>query len=185
MPPTSRASASSNVIAAQQPFHGTPDLLGSWVPNIGPERASRGWAYGSIRAAGGHIAFGSDWGVVSMDPRIGIHTAVNRTSLDGKPAGGWLPEQKLPMTAVIDAYTSGGAYASFDEQRKGTLAPGMLADIVIMSADIFSTPPESLPRCEGGYDDLRREGRVHADDRPAIDAAYLSGRSVRMMRTTV
>jgi predicted amidohydrolase YtcJ len=131
-----------NVIAAQQPFHGTPDLLGSWIPNIGPERASRGWAYGSIRAAGGHIAFGSDWGVVSMDPRIGIHTAVNRTSLDGKPAGGWLPEQKLPMTAVVDAYTSGGAYASFDEKIKGTLAPGMLADIVIMSTDIFSTPPD-------------------------------------------
>ena len=131
-----------NVIAAQQPFHGTPDLLGSWLPNIGPERASRGWAYGSIRAAGGHIAFGSDWGVVSMDPRIGIHTAVNRTSLDGRPAGGWLPEQKLPMTAVIDAYTSGGAYASFDEKVKGVLAPGMLADITVMSKDIFSNPPE-------------------------------------------
>jgi predicted amidohydrolase YtcJ len=136
--------AKLNVIASQQPYHGTPDLLGSWLPNIGPERASRGWAYGSIRAAGGHIAFGSDWGVVSMDPRIGIHTALNRTSLDGRPAGGWLPEQKLPLTAVIDAYTSGAAYASFDEGRKGTLAPGMLADIVVMSTDIFANPPERL-----------------------------------------
>ncbi len=136
--------ATLNVIASQQPFHGTPDSLGVWIPNIGTERASRGWAYGSIRAAGGHIAFGSDWGVVSMDPRIGIHTAVNRTSLDGQPAGGWLPEQKLPMTAVIDAYTSGAAYASFDEQRKGTLAPGMLADIVVLSTDIFDNPPEKF-----------------------------------------
>jgi predicted amidohydrolase YtcJ len=131
-----------NVIASQQPFHGTPDLLGSWAPNIGPDRASRGWAYGSIRAGGGHIAFGSDWGVVSMDPRIGIHTALNRTSLDGKPAGGWLPEQRLPLTAVVDAYTSGAAYASFDEGRKGTLAPGMLADIVVTNVDIFANPPE-------------------------------------------
>ena len=134
--------AKLNVIASQQPFHGTPDLLGVWIPNIGEERASRGWAYGSIRAAGGHIAFGSDWGVVSMDPRIGIHTAVNRTSLAGKPDGGWHPDQKLPMTAVIDAYTSGAAYASFDEQRKGRLAPGMLADIVILSTDVFANPPE-------------------------------------------
>jgi predicted amidohydrolase YtcJ len=147
-----------NVIASQQPFHGTPDLLGVWIPNIGAERASRGWAYGSIRAAGGPIAFGSDWGVVSMDPRIGIHTAVNRTSLDGKPAGGWLPEQKLPMTAVIDAYTSGAAHASFDERRKGTLAPGMLADIVIMSTDIFANPPERF--LEAKVDTTIFDGKV-------------------------
>jgi predicted amidohydrolase YtcJ len=136
--------ATLNVIASQQPFHGTPDLLGSWLPNIGEERASRGWAYGSIRAAGGRIAFGSDWGVVSMDPRIGLHTAVNRTSLGGRPAGGWLPEQKLSMTAAIDAYTSGAAYASFDEQRKGTLAPGMLADITVLGTDVFANPPEKV-----------------------------------------
>jgi predicted amidohydrolase YtcJ len=133
--------AKLNVIASQQPFHGTPDSLGVWIPNIGNERASRGWVYGSILRAGGRVAFGSDWAVVSMDPRIGIHTAVNRTSLDGTPAGGWLPEQRIPMTAAIDGYTSGAAYASFDERRKGTLAPGMLADIVILSTDIFTAPP--------------------------------------------
>jgi len=134
--------AKLNVIASQQPFHGTPDSLGVWIPNIGSERASRGWAYGSILKSGGRVAFGSDWAVVSMDPRIGIHTAVNRTALDGKPAGGWLPEQKISMTTAIDGYTSGAAYASFDEGRKGTLAPGMLADIVILSTDIFAAPPE-------------------------------------------
>ncbi len=131
-----------NVIASQQPFHGTPDSLGVWIPNIGSERASRGWVYGSILRTGGRVAFGSDWAVVSMDPRIGIHTAVNRTSLDGTPAGGWIPDQKIPMTAAIDGYTSGAAYASFDERRKGTLAPGMLADIAILSTDIFTGPPE-------------------------------------------
>ena len=134
--------AKLNVIASQQPFHGTPNSLGVWIPNIGDERASRGWVYGSILRAGGRVAFGSDWAVVSMDPRIGIHTAINRTSLDGTPAGGWLPEQKIPMTAAVDGYTSGAAYASFDERRKGTLAPGMLADIAILSTDIFAAPPE-------------------------------------------
>jgi predicted amidohydrolase YtcJ len=134
--------AGLNVIASQQPFHGTPVSLGVWIPNIGTERASRGWVYGSILRAGGHIAFGSDWAVVSMDPRIGIHTAVNRTSLDGTPSGGWLPEQRIPMTAAIDGYTSGAAYASFDERRKGTLALGMLADITVLSTDIFAAAPE-------------------------------------------
>ncbi len=134
--------AKLNVIASQQPFHGTPDSLGVWIPNIGAERASRAWVYGSILRAGGRVAFGSDWAVVSMDPRIGIHTAVNRTSLDGTPAGGWIPDQKLAITAAIDGYTAGAAYASFDERRKGTLAPGMLADIAILSTDIFGAAPE-------------------------------------------
>jgi len=134
--------AKLNVIASQQPFHGTPDSLGVWTPNIGAERASRAWVYGSVLRAGGRVAFGSDWAVVSMDPRIGIHTAVNRTSLDGTPAGGWIPEQKIPVTAAIDGYTAGAAYASFDERRKGTLAPGMLADIAILSTDIFGAAPE-------------------------------------------
>jgi predicted amidohydrolase YtcJ len=130
------------VIASQQPFHGTPDSLGVWIPAIGLERASRGWVYNSIRSAGGHIAFGSDWSVVSMDPRIEIHTAVNRTALDGKPAGGWLPEQRIQLKAAIDACTNGAAYASFDERRKGSLTPGMLADLVILSTDVFAAPPE-------------------------------------------
>jgi predicted amidohydrolase YtcJ len=130
------------VIAVQQPFHGTPDSLAVWTANIGAERASRGWAYGSIRAAGGRLAFGSDWPVVPMDPRIEIHTAVNRTTASGEPAGGWVPGERIPLTAAIEAYTSGAAYASFDEARKGTIAPGMLADLVVLSNDIFAAPPE-------------------------------------------
>jgi predicted amidohydrolase YtcJ len=132
------------VIAVQQPFHGAPDSLGVWIENIGQDRASRGWAYGSILGSGGHVAFGSDWPVVSMDPRIELHTAVNRTSLKGEPAGGWNPTERIPLAAAIDAYTSGAAYASFDERRKGTLAPGMLADLVVLSTDIFAAPPDRL-----------------------------------------
>jgi predicted amidohydrolase YtcJ len=127
-------------IASMQPFHGNPSptQIELWSRNIGEDRASRGWAYGSIAAARGALAFGSDWPVVSMNPLLGIHTAVNRTSPDGEPAGGWYPAQKLSLKAAVNAYTAGSAWASFDEQRKGTLTEGMLADIVILSRDIFS-----------------------------------------------
>lgn len=134
------------VIASQQPYHGTPtpNQIDVWAGNIGPERASRAWAWRSIKEAGGRLTFGSDWPVVMIDPRAGINMALNRTTSEGKPEGGWLPEQKLPLTDVINGYTSGAAYASFDEQRKGTLAPGMLADIVILSTDVFTNPPERV-----------------------------------------
>src|SRR5215217_8274637 len=128
------------VIASQQPFHGTPapSQITVWTENIGDDRASRGWAYASIMAGGGRLAFGSDWPVVTLDPRAGIHVAVTRTTPEGLPPGGWHATERIPLTAAVDAYTSGAAWASFDEQRKGTLARDQLADIVILSADIFA-----------------------------------------------
>jgi len=134
------------VIASMQPLHANPDpSMGTvWSENIGPGRAARGWLWNDILKAGGRLAFGSDWPVVSIDPRLGLQVAVNRLSPAGQPAGGWLPEQKLPLATAIDAYTSGAAYASFDEQRKGTLARGMLADIVVLTTDIFATPSERI-----------------------------------------
>lgn len=129
------------VIASMQPFHGSPSpsQIDIWTRNIGEERASRGWAYRSIASGHGPLAFGSDWPVVSLNPMLGLHTAVNRTSQDGEPQGGWYPAQRISLKAAINAYTAGSAWASFDEQRKGTLTPGMLADIVILSNDIFSS----------------------------------------------
>jgi predicted amidohydrolase YtcJ len=128
------------VIASQQPFHGTPasNQMTVWTASIGELRASRGWAYGSIAARGGRLAFGSDWPVVTLDPRTGIHTAVTRTTLEGQPEGGWYPAERISLARALDAYTSGAAWASFDEQRKGTLARDMLADVVILSSDIFA-----------------------------------------------
>jgi predicted amidohydrolase YtcJ len=128
------------VIASQQPFHGTPtpSQITVWTENIGDDRASRGWAYASIMAGGGRLAFGSDWPVATLDPRAGIHMAVTRTTAEGLPEGGWHATERIPLTAAVDAYTSGAAWASFDEQRKGTLARDLLADIVILSADIFA-----------------------------------------------
>ena len=134
------------VIASMQPFHANPDpSLGTvWTENIGADRAARAWLWHSIARTGGRLAFGSDWPVVTLDPRLGLQVAVNRTSATGEPEGGSIPEERLPLTAAIDAYSSGAAYASFDEQRKGTLAKGMLADVVIFSTDIFKAPPERL-----------------------------------------
>jgi predicted amidohydrolase YtcJ len=134
------------VIASMQPFHANPDpSMGAvWSENIGPERASHAWLWQSIAKGGGRLAFGSDWPVVTLDPRVGLQVAVNRLSPKGEPEGGWIPEEGLPLTTAIDAYTSGAAYASFDEQRKGTLAKGMLADIVVLTTDVFDVAPTRL-----------------------------------------
>jgi hypothetical protein len=134
------------VIASMEPFHANPNpsQMDVWSRNVGPGRASRGWVWGSISASGGRLAFGSDWPVVTLDPRMGVNMAVNRTTPDGTPPGGWNPGQKLPLARVLEAYTSGAAWASFDEKRKGSLAPGMLADLVILSGDIFALPPAKL-----------------------------------------
>jgi len=128
------------VIASQQPYHGSPSpsQINVWSANIGPERASRGWVYHSILAAHGREAFGSDWPVVTLDPRFGLHVASTRTTPDGQPEGGWYPQEKVTLAEAIDAYTSGAAYASFDEQRKGRIARDMLADLVILSTDVFA-----------------------------------------------
>jgi predicted amidohydrolase YtcJ len=158
------------VIASQQPLHGTPspNQITVWAANIGPERASRAWAWQSIAAQGGRLAFGSDWPVVTMDPRQGLQVAVHRTTAEGSPEGGWLPEQKLPLVAAIEAYTRGAAYASFDDQRKGTLLPGTLADIVILSTDLFATPVKPL---DSTVETTIFDGRVVYSRDPALATA--------------
>ena len=134
------------VIASMQPLHANPiqNVLEVWAVNLGPERASRAWAWKSIQDGGGRLAFGTDWPVVDLDPRPGIHTALTRRTLDGKPEGGFVPEQRLTLEDVLDTWTAGSAYASFEDERKGTLTPGMLADIVVLSTDLFAAPIEKV-----------------------------------------
>lgn len=134
---------SLGVIASMQPLHALPSPAGDdvWSTNIGPERAARAWVWNSIAKAGGKIAFGSDWPVVTIDPLMGLHVAVTRTTLVGLPEGGWLPAERLPLRKAIDAYTRNAAWASYDELRKGTLSRDMLADLVVLSDDIFAMPP--------------------------------------------
>jgi predicted amidohydrolase YtcJ len=140
--------ARAGVIASMQPYHSLPDLGGVWSQNIGPEREGRAWLYGSIARAQGRLAFGSDWPVVAMDPLLGLFVAVNRTTLEGEPDGGWIPGERLSLTQAIDAYTRDAAWASFDEHRKGSLERDMLADIVVLSQDIFSVPAARLADTE-------------------------------------
>ena len=134
------------VIASMQPFHASPNrnVLEIWAVNIGPERASRAWSWKSIHDAGGRLAFGTDWPVVGIDPRPGMHTALTRQTPAGLPAGGFVPSQRLPLNIVLQSYTSASAYAEFQETKKGTLQPGMLADLVVWDRDIFALPVDSV-----------------------------------------
>lgn len=138
------------VIASLEPFHANPsqNQIAVWEANVGPERAARGWAYRSISSGGGRLAFGSDWPVVTLDPRFGVNMAVNRTTPDGRPAGGWHARERVPLATALEAYTSGAAYASFDEQRKGTVAPDMLADLVVLTKNVFALPGARILEAE-------------------------------------
>jgi len=129
------------VIASQQPMHvvlgdmHAPPFSGPWPDNIGRERASRAWNWKSIMDAGGRATFGSDWSVATLDALQGVWVVTTRAAAPG------MRDQRLSITQAIDGYTAWPAYASFEEQRKGTLAPGMLADVVVLSRDIFAQPP--------------------------------------------
>jgi len=133
-----------NTIVSYMPFHAnpTPAQLTVWTANIGPDRSSRGWIVRTMQQAGARQVFGSDWPVVDLDPRLEINMAVTRRTAEGLPKEGWLPDQAIALPDAIETMTAAGAYASFDEAKKGRLAPGLLADIVILSKDVFAQPPE-------------------------------------------
>jgi predicted amidohydrolase YtcJ len=132
-----------HVIASMQPYHCIDD--GRWAEKrIGPERAKTSYAFRSLLDAGAILAFGSDWDVAPMKPLLGIYAAVTRRPLDGSRPNGWVPEQKISVAESVRAYTMGSAYASFEENRKGSLEPGKLADFVVLSDDIFHIDPPKI-----------------------------------------
>src|SRR5262249_29178196 len=131
------------VIASMQPYHAIDD--GRWAEKrIGPDRIKTTYAFRTFLDRGVHLAFGTDWDVAPLDPLLGLEAAVTRATLDGKNPGGWVPEQKITLVEAVTAYTQGSAYAEFQEKVKGTLAPGMLADMVILSRDIFRLDPARI-----------------------------------------
>jgi predicted amidohydrolase YtcJ len=111
---------------------------GAWAVNLGPERAARGGMWKSIRNGGGAVAFGSDWPVASLNAMARLSNIVNR----GPRPGG--TDQRLSWSEAVDAHTRVAAFAAFDEETKGTLAPGMLADVVVLETDVFSRPPATV-----------------------------------------
>ncbi len=134
------------VVASMQPYHAdpSPNQVDVWAANIGPERAGRAWSWGSIRRAGGVLAFGSDWPVVPFDPIIALNSAVNRQTVDGLPADGWLPSERLSVPDALTAYGHGSAYAAFADGRRGTLRVGADADLVVLDRDILAEGPSSI-----------------------------------------
>jgi len=135
--------AQLHVIASVQPYHAIDD--GRFAEaRIGHDRASRTYAFHTFRDHGVRLAFGTDWDVAPLDPMQTIYAAVTRSTLDGKNPHGWFPEQKLTVEEAVEAYTMGSAYAEFQENEKGSIAPGKLADMVLVSQDIFRITPESI-----------------------------------------
>jgi hypothetical protein len=131
------------VIASMQPYHCIDD--GRWAEKrIGPDRAKTTYAFRSLLDSGAVLAFGSDWDVAPMEPLMGIYAAATRRPLDGSHPQGWVPEQRIAVAEAVHAYTVGSAYASFDEQQKGSLERGKLADLTVISDDIFRIEPERI-----------------------------------------
>jgi predicted amidohydrolase YtcJ len=135
------------VIASMQPYHAIDD--GRWAEKrIGRERCKTTYAFRSLLDSKAVLAFGSDWDVAPLAPLEGIFAAVTRRTIDEKNPGGWFPEQKITAEEALRAYTSSAAYAAFEEKEKGTLAPGKLADFVILSRDPFAVGPEEIGKIE-------------------------------------
>src|SRR6202035_4279438 len=134
------------VIASMQPLHSYPDTntMEVWARNAGQDRASRAWAWKSISNAGGRLAFGSDWPVVTLSPWEGIQTAVTRQTTEGKPEAGFVPEQRLSVGEAVRSYTLGAAYAGRREKTEGSIEPGKLADLIIVSQNIFDIDPHRI-----------------------------------------
>ena len=135
--------ASNKVIASMQPFHAIDD--GRWAFKRLDEKRLKGtYAFRTLLDNGAVLAFGTDWFVAPLNPMFGVYAAVTRRTLDDKNPNGWIPEQKISVEETVKAYTYGSAYAEFQENVKGTISTGKLADFVILSDDIFTIKPENI-----------------------------------------
>jgi len=131
------------IVASMQPYHLYDD--GCWaVTKIGEDRLKLTYAFKTLINEGVKVCFGSDWPVVTMDPILGIYTAVTRHTMDGKNPNGLVPEEKLTVKEAVDCYTINAAYASYEEDLKGSITKGKFADFVVLSEDIFTIEPAKI-----------------------------------------
>ena len=138
------------VVASFQPLHAYPDddTLKIWARNVGPERAQRAWVWRGIESTGGLLAFGSDWPVVTLNPWPGVQNAVTRQTTEGDPPEGFVPRERISLEDAIKAYTLGAALAGRREKTEGSIEPGKLADLIVLSQDLFKIPPTEIVKTE-------------------------------------
>src|SRR2546425_13001498 len=138
------------VVASFQPLHAYPDedTLKIWARNVGPERAQRAWVWRSIESTGGLLAFGSDWPVVTLNPWPGVQNALTRQTTEGNPPDGFVPKERISLEDTIKAYTLGAAVAGRREKTEGSIEPGKLADLIVLSQDLFKIPPTEIVKTE-------------------------------------
>jgi len=135
--------AQLRVIASVQPYHAIDD--GRWAERrIGHDRASRTYAFRTLLDHGVRLALGTDWSVAPLNPMLTLYAATTRATLDGKNPNGWFPEQKLTIEEAIEAYTMGSAFAEFQENEKGSITAGKLADMVLLSDDVLTIDPVKI-----------------------------------------
>ena len=134
--------ADLQVIASVQPYHAIDD--GRWAEKRIGKRIRTTYAFRTFLNKGVKLALGTDWNVAPLNPMETIYAAVTRATLDGKNPQGWVPEEKITVEEAVFAYTMGSAFAEFQEQEKGSITPGKLADFVILSEDIFQIDPVKI-----------------------------------------
>lgn len=144
-----------DVVAEVQPFHLSDDMR--WMEErIGHERSKGAYAFKSIKENGGLLCFGTDWPGTSaaeypINPLLGIYAAVTRQTVTGQPDGGWFPDQRISMEEALRAYTYATAYANFEEEVKGSLTPGKVADVAVLSQDLLEIDPSEILDTEVVY----------------------------------
>ena len=135
------------IVASLQPCHAVTDL--AWVESrVGPERVKGAYAWRSFVDCGTQICLGTDWPVETLDPRVGLYESVTRQDLNGNPPGGRWPEEALTIGEALKGYTLDAAFVEFAEDRKGSIAPGKLADFVILADDPTAIEPARLLELE-------------------------------------